>query len=916
MRRVHYVLSTHWDREWYQPFQDFRYRLVQLLDRVIAGWERGELLGPFQTDGQAIILEDYLEIRPERRQVVEKFVREGKFKVGPWYVLPDEFLVSGESLIRNLQMGRKVARQFGGIPSDAGFLCDMFGHNSQMPQIMKGFGIKGAFVWRGTNLLHNRLFTWQGADGTQLPSYRFGRVGYCTYAVQVRQMHHSAESFSPEQIANRLDAFLAEENQQIPVGSLLAFDGCDHAEWDPTTYAVLTGRLGPNGDYEIVHSTLDAFLDDLVTAQDQITQVLQGELREPGLWAGDIEAQWLIPGVGSSRVNLKQANAACQTLLCSWAEPFSTFAQAAVGLPYPQGYLDLAWRWLLQNHPHDSICGCSVDVVHQDMVYRFHQSEAIAKRLMTEAARHITACITGFPNSNEVRAVIFNPLPRPLDEVCILDLEIPTDWPGWSEMTHFETRPGLRILGADGQPIAYQRLGQTLNSPRVHVYDTAFPQGYKVHVIRAALPLSIPALGYTTLTLCPGEPGMPTQAAAQSALAISHRSISNEILTLTIETNGTLSVLDHRNGNLYRGLLTFEDTADIGDGWNHGPAANDQVYLSTACHCDISMIHNGSSLAAFRIRTQMNLPARFDPLTGTRAVECASLLIDSLVSLKAGSPYIQVETTVHNNVKDHRLRVLFPSQAQAAQTYLADSPFDVVERPIALRADNHLYREPEIEPKPQQNWTSVFDEQRGLAIIAPGLLESAVQDTPERAIALTLFRATGRTVMTNGEPDGQVQGDLTFHYSILPLASPPDRAALFAHATLLSAGLWQVYAQPGDLKNTFDSMRRSQVRPAALPPSGEFIRLKGPVVMTSLLSKPASLELRIFNPNDQAVQAEVSLAGWSWMYAIPEKAAWVNLEGIPLGPVFNLSDKSGSFEAKPKEIKTLALYTNELNPGI
>lgn len=911
MRRVHYVLSTHWDREWYQSFQDFRYRLVQLLDRVIAGWERGELLGPFQTDGQAIILEDYLEIRPERRQLVERLVREGKFKVGPWYVLPDEFLVSGESLVRNLQLGCEVARKFGGIPSDAGFLCDMFGHNSQIPQILKGFGIKGAFVWRGTNLLHNRLFIWRGADGTQMPTYRFGRVGYCTYAVQVRQMHHSFEPLSFEQIDSRLDAFMVEENQQIPVGPLLAFDGGDHAEWDQTTYAVLTARLGPGDEFEILHSTLDTFLDELVLHQEQITQTLHGELREPGLFPGDVEAQWLIPGVGSSRVNLKQDNAVCQMLLCSWAEPFSAFAQAAAGLPVPQSYLDTAWRWLLQNHPHDSICGCSVDIVHQDMVYRFHQSRAIAHRLAAEAARHITACIDGHLNSNEVRAVIFNPLPRPIDEVSILDLEIPSDWPGWSEMTHFETRPGLRILGADGQPIAYQRLGQDLNSPRVHVYDSSFPQSYRVHVIRVALPLSIPALGYTTLTLSPGQPGMPTQSAGRPSLAFSHRSLSNEILTLTIEPNGTLTVLDRRNGNLYRGLLTFEDAADIGDGWNHGPAANDQVFLSTACHCDISLIHNGPTLAAFRIRTQMNLPARFDPIAGTRSVESAPLLVDSLVSLKTGSPYIQIETTVHNNIKDHRLRVIFPSQAQNARTYLADSPFDVVERPVALRADNHLYREPEIEPKPQQNWTSVFDEQRGLAVIAPGLLESAVQDTPERAIALTLFRATGRTVMTGGEPDGQVQGDLTFHFSILPLDGPPDRAMLFDHASLLSAGLWQAYAQPGDLKNTLDTMMRSQIQPALLPLSAEFIRLKGPVVMTSLRPVSGSLEIRFFNPNDQDVQAEISLAGWVWSSTVPEKAAWVNLEGMPQGPVFDLLDRSVSFKVMPKEIKTLALYTNQ-----
>jgi len=131
-RRAHYVVSTHWDREWYQPFQDYRYRLVRLLDNVLAGLESGELEGPFTTDGQAIVLEDYLEVRPEREPQVRAQAAGGRLRIGPWYVLPDEFLVSGEAIVRNLRLGREIARRLGGVPSNAGFVCDIFGHNSQM----------------------------------------------------------------------------------------------------------------------------------------------------------------------------------------------------------------------------------------------------------------------------------------------------------------------------------------------------------------------------------------------------------------------------------------------------------------------------------------------------------------------------------------------------------------------------------------------------------------------------------------------------------------------------------------------------------------------------------------------------------------------------------------------------------------
>ena len=149
-QQVFYVLSTHWDREWYQSFQDYRQRLVQLVDLILdEGFKGGQLKGPFQTDGQAIIIEDYLEVRPERAQEIQQAAAAGQLAIGPWYVLPDEFIVSGESIIRNLALGRSIARALGGVPSSAGFACDLFGHISQLPQIFAGFSIRAGLVWRG-----------------------------------------------------------------------------------------------------------------------------------------------------------------------------------------------------------------------------------------------------------------------------------------------------------------------------------------------------------------------------------------------------------------------------------------------------------------------------------------------------------------------------------------------------------------------------------------------------------------------------------------------------------------------------------------------------------------------------------------------------------------------------------------------
>ena len=147
MDSLYFVVHTHWDREWYQPFQQMRARLVAMADRMIPLVERGTI--PFfHFDGQTIVLEDYLEVRPRAERRLRALIRAGKIQIGPWYVLADSFLVSGESLVRNLEIGMTIARRFG-RPLEVGYLPDQFGHIAQMPQILAGFGFTTAVLWRG-----------------------------------------------------------------------------------------------------------------------------------------------------------------------------------------------------------------------------------------------------------------------------------------------------------------------------------------------------------------------------------------------------------------------------------------------------------------------------------------------------------------------------------------------------------------------------------------------------------------------------------------------------------------------------------------------------------------------------------------------------------------------------------------------
>ncbi|MCJ7723808.1 MAG: hypothetical protein MUP03_06715, partial [Anaerolineales bacterium] len=113
MRTLHLISHTHWDREWYLTFQQFRLKLVHLIDGLLEILESDREYRHFMLDGQTIVLDDYLVMRPEREAALRGHIRTGRILVGPWHILPDEFLVSPEATIRNLLEGERTARRYG-----------------------------------------------------------------------------------------------------------------------------------------------------------------------------------------------------------------------------------------------------------------------------------------------------------------------------------------------------------------------------------------------------------------------------------------------------------------------------------------------------------------------------------------------------------------------------------------------------------------------------------------------------------------------------------------------------------------------------------------------------------------------------------------------------------------------------------
>ncbi len=407
------VSHTHWDREWYLPFQRFRLRLLQMIDLLLDTLASRPDFAHFMLDGQTILVEDYLEARPGRHDELLTEVRAGRIGLGPWYTLPDEFIPSGESIIRNLLVGRRQVAEAGGTVPTVGYLPDSFGHPGQLPQILAGVDLTSAVVYRGVQSVTSE-FWWEAPDGTRLLTiYLPG--GYFNAIELARSPRHWLET----RMTPTLEQLLGAATTDV----VLLMAGIDHLPPRPDIDEQIQESNRRQQRVRLQQGTLAQYAD-LVRAATPDLPVRAGEWRHN-------RPSRITPGVLSSRMSLKQADFAASIALERGVEPLQAMARA-VGARVDTEMLDLAWRYLLQNHPHDSICGCSTDAVHVDNAARFRWVEEIADDLIEQAASSIAARIApaspGDAVSNGV--VLFNTLATPRPEVVELRVQILT--PGFS----------------------------------------------------------------------------------------------------------------------------------------------------------------------------------------------------------------------------------------------------------------------------------------------------------------------------------------------------------------------------------------------------------------------------------------------------------------------------------------------------
>jgi hypothetical protein len=849
------VSFTHWDREWYRTFQAFRLRLVGALDALIDALAARPDAGPFLLDGQTIVLEDYLALRPERAAALRSLVQSGRLGVGPWYVQPDEFLASGEALVRNLLLGCRQTVELGGAARD-GWLPDTFGHVAQLPQILHSFGTE-TFVFArglGDHLPVPRLeFWWEAPNGDRVLAlhqsggyWNAGNLGYRFFWGETDGI-----APDPELALAQVKDLAGRLAPQAATRTIALWNGADHMPFQaslPDLIPALNERL----DGCRVRSGYIQDYAGAVLAGEPDLPVVRGELRGSRYHA-------LLYGTLSSRIYLKQANHRVERLLEREAEPLAAMAWLAGG-PYPAAQLREAWRLLLQNHAHDSICGCSIDQVHREMMGRFEQAEQIGAGVAAASLRALATKVgTGARSAGAASVLVFNPLGRERREVVEVMLRLPSVQPAYTVTGPDGRTAPAQVLSARGEEYPWLDRQITASELRCQIWwwrecltvldglDVAdfewraADAGTALHLrladraagsaealarlvseaerlpaamslrmtasygaVRLAFEADAPACGYAMY----GVEGYAGAPAALPTVRCGANWLENEFLRIEVDANGLLSLTDKATGRRLQRLHRFEDLGDAGDLYDYCPVAfPDPGAVMKECWCAAGPAQGGL-VAELSVRQTLRTPRALAPGGRSRSARLVALPITSVLRLRAGCRWLEIETAVDNQAHDHRLRVLFPTGA-AADAVHSDGQFAVSSRPPVPEPQSD-WCQPPSGIAPHHTWFSAGDGYRGVAVLSEGLPEhEGLPGEDGLVLALTLLRAVGE--LSRGDlatrsgqagpirpvPDAQCLGVHRFRYGVLPHAGEVLEAGIPGLAAAFDSPLLARAAAPG-----------------------------------------------------------------------------------------------------------------------
>lgn len=828
------VSHTHWDREWYATQSTFLMMNVDMMNRVLSILKECPKFRAFLLDGQTIALEDYLVVCPERRGEVEDYIRSGRLAVGPWYVLPDEFLASGEAHIRNFMTGVRLVPEGMRI----GYLPDSFGHPSQMPQILSGLGLGEIVFWRGTGPEMDKAeFWWAGRDGSKILALNMP-FGYSNAACL------------PEDPARRQARLEHEIGKLAPLSALglvLMMNGSDHIAPDRRVAEWIDEFQQVHPEWSVRMATMQEYVRQAhARAESAALQTVSGELRS-GYRA------YLLGDTLSTRMPLKQRQRAVEAKLEGQLEPMLTLLDMSGRLEYPMDKMRWLWKLALQNLPHDSICGCSVDAVHREMEGRYDRVDEICETLFLQAA---SAMDGDASEAADGTVTVWNT--RGGRRCGRVEVELKktigplryVDYAQDQRLLEFEPGDaplpkGVVFTDASGREqigrILSARLGDTVERRMDEQ-----PLMNRCLIVRAAFTAEAEGIGFARYSyrLTDAEPERAERC-----------ELENEEMLVRGDGRGALDVYCKRTGRWLRGQNALADVADAGDEYTFD-ALNGDVPV----RMDPDSVRESAADGVLRITGRMVLPAALEPNRRARSRETAACGVT--VEAWLAGERLEIRTTIDNAALDHRLIACFPLGGRASRC-LSDSTFSLEQR--ALVWSDAGYEDWMEKPNNQffqKNFSDLAGGGEALSVFVRGLPQFEVGRDGERdELRLTLLRCVGwlsrkdlQSRNGNGgwtieTPGAQEQGRRSFEYALYPHRPEESDVSLFERAMTYNQGLFAL---------------QTCARGATALTAERWIRIDDPRVCVSALKAAESGEgwiLRLVNLSAQPVTTRLGFDG-------------------------------------------------------
>jgi hypothetical protein len=745
---------THWDREWYLSRNQFQYRLIRTVDEIIELIEADNGFETFVFDGQTSIIDDYLEIRPERRDKLAALIRAGKLVIGPWYTMPDIFLPDGESLIRNLQFGHRDCARWGAAFPNVGYVPDSFGHIEQLPQLLRGAGIDNFLFSRGLPVEFEnrpgfkREFLWRAPSGdTVLAVHLPGAY------LNAMFLPSPAER-SGEALRERIQRMIAQFQQASLAPELvLGAHGVDHCWLQRDIPEILDALPKLFPEVRFHHGSLQDYVEALKAAPardkpDEYEGQLRGRLR-----FHELHGTW------SSRVDTKINNERAQMHLENLAEPLDAVA-ARLGKPGAAPFLKRAWEKLLQNHAHDSICGCSQDRVHDDVNTRFRE--------VIETGIDIADGALDYLNNNALRDGVptvaiyagLNGGNREIDFVIRL-----AEKPGPTAC--------LRDAGGREYPVQFDEI------LRMKVTTSAGPREHwecrGCVFIDDLAPCEVRRLEFRA----EGQPEPPPHP-----VMAKRGELRNGRVSMRIEPDGRVEIKHPATKRTFSGLNGFVQETDLGGGYHFEPGPGGRRYATADKKTAVRVLASGPLHASVEVTVALKVPAGFDRENG-RLKGRRTLRLTSRYTLEADSDVIAVRTSFDNTASHQRIRAMFPGGMARARVH-ADASFAVHENSVEKwphEAGQNFH--------PLRGFVDLADDRGGFSILTKGLHEYEIvaDDAGRNGLEVTLLRGVDSTIQCSSwmTPEAQLHGERCFEYAILPHRGDWREAEIPRHSAVYRA---------------------------------------------------------------------------------------------------------------------------------